>query len=465
MDLSYFPLFVSVMVTVMLLVPDIQLSEVVPQHILHNLNDYFVNSNHAEVMRSQLQSLFPHICPEEAMRQLLSSLYIPVIISMLLLSIVFSTREFVQSRSKSAAINTTINALIGIVTLSSRLDLHQLMLLCCVSIITSTYMNYASKKPGVKKSPKTKKDFRSLLTPPPLILNHRVADKDSDRDEVATQDLLSLGDFTTSSPVPSFKTAPVIPHNSFVPIGSPTFGASAERARVSPAASVRSGLLRSSDEFSFTHEFATNVMRPGGEGAGRDCDLASLSLDDDLSRSPAPTTASITSEPPFSLREYSPLEDRLFKPQRKIIHPARFQPPRPTTNSWVAGGYWQPAQNLNLSLPVSRSSSQSSGFISGTASTLHRALGDFHTPAMSLASTHTGMTLPPLRRGNIEDSISDSSCPRGLDSNEHKRQREIETRNKSVLDYSISVSLRNILITLGFVVSVGTNVYYLLSTK
>ena len=459
MDISYFPLLVSVMVTVMLIVPDIQLSYIVPQHILVSVNDFMVNSTHTEVLRSQLQTMFPHICPEEAMRQLLSSLYIPVITAMLLLSILFSTREVVLSRSKSAAVNTTINALIlGIVTLSSRLNLHQVILLCCVSIITSIFMDNASKKAGLKRSPKTKKDFRSLLTPPPPVLSPRTrADKDSDKDTVRTQDLLSLSDFSTSSPVPSFQTAPVIPPNSFVPIGSPVFGASANRPRASPAASVRSGLLMSSDEFSFTHEFATNV-EPGGE-ASRDCDLASLSLDDDLSRSPAPTTASITSEPPFSIREYSPLEDRLFKPQRKIIQPARFQPPKPTTNSWVAGGYWQPAQNLNLSLPLSRSSSQSSGFISGTASTLHR------TPAMSLASTHTVRTSPPLRRENIEDSISDSSCPRGFDLNEMRRQGDAETRNKSVLDYSINISLRNILITLGFVVSVGTNVYYLFGTK
>ena len=460
MDLSYFPLLVSVMVTVMLIVPDIQFSDIVPQHILVSVNDILVNSTHTVVLRSQLQTMFPHICPDEAMRQLLSSLYIPVITAMLLFSILFSSREIVQSRSKSAAINTIINALIlSIVTLSSRLNLQQVILLCSVSIITSIFMDNASKKAGSKRSPKIKKDFRSLLTPPPPVLSPRTraADKDSDKDTVKTQDLLSLSDFSTSSPVPSFQTAPVIPHNSFVPIGSPVFGASSNRPRVSPAASVRSGLLRSSDEFSFTHEFATNV-NPGGE-ASRDCDLASLSLDDDLSRSPAPTTASITSEPPFSLREYSPLEDRLFKPQRKIIQPARFQPPRPTTNSWVAGGYWQPAQNLNLSLPLSRSSSQSSGFISGTASTLHR------TPAMSLASTHTVRTSPPLRRENIEDSISDSSCPRGFDLNEMRRQGDDETRKKSVLDYSISISLRNILITLGFVVSVGTNVYYLFGTK
>ena len=309
-------------------------------------------------------------------------------------------------------------------------------------------------KPGLKKSPKTKKDFRSLLTPPPLVFNHRVEDKDSDKDEVRTQDLLSLSDFTTSSPVPSFQTA-VIPHNSFVPIGSPVLGAN--------AAVVRSGLLRSSDEFSFTHEFATNV-RPG---ASRECDLASLSLDDDLSPSPAPTAASITSEPPFSLREYSLIEDGMFKPKRKVIQPARFQPQRPTTNSWVAGGYWQqPVQSHNISFPLSRSSSQSSGFISGTAS---RTFGDFHTPAMSVASTHTVATTPPtLRRRNIEDSISDSSYPRDLGSSGKKMQGENETSKGSVLDYSFSVSLRNILLTLGslgFVVSAGINVYYYYSLK
>jgi len=460
---TYYPLVVSVIMTAMLIVPEIKIGEIVPQHILYNVKNFWTNSTHTEVLRSQLQSMFPHICPDEAIGELLSSLYIPVVTAMLLLSIMFSTKEIIQTKSKSAAINAIINAIIlGTVTLSSRLNLHQLMILCCVSVLTSVVMSRVSK-PGLKKSPKTKKDFRSLLTPPPLLLNHRVEDKDSDKDEVRTQDLLSLSDFTTSSPVPSFQTAPVIPHNSFVPIGSPVLGANTERPPISPAAIVRSGLLRSSDEFSFTHEFATNV-RPG---ASRECDLASLSLDDDLSPSPAPTAASITSEPPFSLREYSLIEDGMFKPKRKIIQPARFQPHRPTTNSWVAGGYWQqPAQSHNLSFPLSRSSSQSSGFISGTAS---RTFGDFHTPAMSVASTHTVTTSPPtLRRRNVEDSISDSSYPRDLGSSGKKMQGENETSKRSVLDYSVSVSLRNILLTLGslgFVVSVGTNVYYYYSLK
>ena len=458
---TYFPLLVSVIVTAMFIVPEINLGEIVPQHILLNVKNFWTNSTHTEMLRSQLESMFPHICPDEAMRQLISSLYIPMVIVMLLLSIMFSTKEIVQSRSKSAAINAIINALLlGTVTLSSRLYLHQVMVLCCVSVLSSVVMCCVSK-PCLKKSPKTKKDFRSLLTPPPLVFNHRVADKDSDKDEVRTQDLLSLSDFTTSSPVPSFQTSPVIPHNSFVPIGSPLLGANTERSPITPAVSVRSGLLRSSDVFSFTHEFATNV-NPGA-GASRDCDLASLSLDDDLSPSPAPTTAaSITSEPPFSLREYSPIEDGMFKPKRKIIQPARFQPQRPNTNSWVAGGYWQrPAQSHNLSFPLSRSSSQSSGFISGTAS---RTFGDFHTPAMSVASTHTVTTSPAtLRRRNIEDSISDSSYPRDLGSSRKKMQAENQISKRSVLDYSISVSLRNILLTLGslgFVVSVGANVYY-----
>ena len=157
----------------------------------------------------------------------------------------------------------------------------------------------------------------------------------------------------------------------------------------------------------------------------------------------------------------------MFKPKRKVIQPARFQPQRPTTNSWVAGGYWQqPVQSHNISFPLSRSSSQSSGFISGTAS---RTFGDFHTPAMSVASTHTVATTPPtLRRRNIEDSISDSSYPRDLGSSGKKMQGENETSKGSVLDYSFSVSLRNILLTLGslgFVVSVGINVYYYYSLK
>ena len=483
MDTSYYSLILSVLVMGILSAPKITLSEIIAEEWTLNFRNFWMNSSQSQVVRAQLQSMFPHICPDEAVGQLLSSLYIPVLALLLSLSILYSMMSFYRTRSRAAAINAVANTLaFGTIFLSSKFNFSHVVSLCCVSLITSLLMINVSRLGVEKTKSKAKKDFRSLLTPSPLILKESDSDI-FDKDEVGTQDLLSSSDFTTSSPVTCYQTAPVIPRNSFVPIRSPSFGAMRSapgvRPPVSPAPSLRSGLLRSSDEISFTHEFATNT-RPGGEA--RDCDLASLSLDDDLSPSPVPTTASVTSEPPFSLREYSPLDDQLFKPRRKIIQPARFQPQRPTTNSWVAGGYWQPTQSLNISLPLSRTSSQSSGFISGTASTLNRAFG---TSAPSLASTHTVMTSPPqktrrrnlenpisdsvsslgldldnrlLRRRNIEDSISDSSSL----NRENKKKENNKNASNSVLDYSFSVSVRNIIIsvgTVGFVVSMGINVY------
>jgi len=63
-----------------------------------------------------------------------------------------------------------------------------------------------------------------------------------------------------------------------------------------------------------------------------------------------------------------------------------------------------------------------------------------------------------LRRRNIEDSISDSSSL----NRENKKKENNKNASNSVLDYSFSVSVRNIIIsvgTVGFVVSMGINVY------
>ena len=63
-----------------------------------------------------------------------------------------------------------------------------------------------------------------------------------------------------------------------------------------------------------------------------------------------------------------------------------------------------------------------------------------------------------LRRRNIEDSISYSSSL----NRENKKKENNKNASNSVLDYSFSVSVRNIIIsvgTVGFVVSMGINVY------
>jgi len=105
--------------------------------------------------------------------------------------------------------------------------------------------------------------------------------------------------------------------------------------------------MRNSNEFSFIHEFAT-------QQDDDDCDLSSLSLGE----IPKPDN----SRTPFPLSEYSPCSptNSLFSPTRPLLHPSRL-----TNTSWVAGGYWTPPEHPQS---LSRSSSHSSGFVSGTPS-------------------------------------------------------------------------------------------------
>jgi len=108
--------------------------------------------------------------------------------------------------------------------------------------------------------------------------------------------------------------------------------------------------LRTCDEFSFIHEFATEQ--------DDDCDLSSLSLGE--------VPAKRTSKSPFSINQYSPCSptNSLFSPSQPLISPSKL-----TNTSWVAGGYWTPpSQGLGLGQPLSRTSSHSSGFVSGSPS-------------------------------------------------------------------------------------------------
>jgi len=118
--------------------------------------------------------------------------------------------------------------------------------------------------------------------------------------------------------------------------------------------------MRTGNEFSFTHEFATQHDED-------DCDLSSLSLGD------IPTRKNTIS--PFSLSNYSPCSptNSLFSPTRPFLQPSRL-----TNTSWVAGGYWTPPGQSTLQSP-SRSSSHSSGFVSGTPS-----LANYPSPPGSL---------------------------------------------------------------------------------
>lgn len=122
-----------------------------------------------------------------------------------------------------------------------------------------------------------------------------------------------------------------------------------------------SALMKTGNEFSFTHEFATQCEDD-------DCDLSSLSLGEI-------STASKPRNPPFRLSQYSPVTsaNSLFSPSRPVLHPARL-----TNTSWVAGGYWTPPSHVPLHSP-SRTSSLSSGFVSGTPSLINGA-----SPAGSL---------------------------------------------------------------------------------
>ena len=119
--------------------------------------------------------------------------------------------------------------------------------------------------------------------------------------------------------------------------------------KTAPVARFNSSLLRSGDCDSFNHEFSTDN--------GRDCDLSSLTLGEEEPTRPASAGLS-----PFSPRLYSPAENPggiKFAPGRPVLRPSRL-------TSWVAGGYWTPPLTPFTGEPISRSSSQSSGFVSAS---------------------------------------------------------------------------------------------------
>ena len=113
---------------------------------------------------------------------------------------------------------------------------------------------------------------------------------------------------------------------------------------------MSSPLLRISDSNSLNHEFVTEHEK--------DCDIASLSLGEE-----EPIRPSTVKETPFSPRVYSPENQSGIKFTGKPVL-------RPSRLSWVAGGYWTPPNSLPVGEPVSRSSSQSSGFVSASGTCL-----------------------------------------------------------------------------------------------
>jgi len=111
---------------------------------------------------------------------------------------------------------------------------------------------------------------------------------------------------------------------------------------------VNSPLIWSGEGNTLNHEFFV-------ETSSKACDLASLTLGEegrDGGRTKSPS--------PFTHRVYSPQENPdgiRFSGLRPILRPAQL-------TSWVAGGYWSPPETKVFGETLSRSSSQSSGFVS-----------------------------------------------------------------------------------------------------
>merc|ERR1719239_1951749 len=112
--------------------------------------------------------------------------------------------------------------------------------------------------------------------------------------------------------------------------------------------------LKTRDEVTINHEFAL---------VDNKCDISVLSLG---SPPPSPTLS-------------------LFSPKRPLIRPSRL------TSSWVAGGYWTPPSQQQQPVTISRSSSQSSGFVSATPSVNNFSA----TPSLN------NFFPPPSQRGSV----------------------------------------------------------------
>ena len=111
---------------------------------------------------------------------------------------------------------------------------------------------------------------------------------------------------------------------------------------------MSSPLLRSGDTNSLNHEFVTENVK--------DYDISSLTLGEE--EAVRPTSVSSCH---FSPRLYTPENTSgiRFAPSRPVLRPSRL-------TSWVAGGYWTPPTTQVFGEPISRSSSQSSGFVSAS---------------------------------------------------------------------------------------------------
>ena len=131
--------------------------------------------------------------------------------------------------------------------------------------------------------------------------------------------------------------------------GRRLFGSAAAFSPPPPTLLRMSSPILGTGTASLSHEFSID--------ASGDCDLASLTLGEE--------------EPgrPKSSRPESHFSPRLYSPEN--TSGIRFNPARPVLRasklaSWVAGGYWTPPVPQTQGEPISRSSSQSSGFVSAS---------------------------------------------------------------------------------------------------
>jgi len=364
--------------------------------------------------------------PSINVSQMITDLWLPSVVSLAVAMLLVSTKQRLYS------LLVTNCLLLAMLILEPPYKNGLQLLFSGIGVLISAIN---SNKLHHSKSRKTKKVDTingSKLTQPP-ILKHQ-----DSREETKTHDLLSSSGSDLDSPV-SLISGINKPHQPQSQLFSPQ---------------NKPGLLRSSNELSFNHEFATVVSDDD-----RDCDLSSLSLGDYRTSSPAPSVTS-----PFSLRSYSPSpsSNSLFSPKprsRPLIQPARL-----TSTSWVAGGYWQPPVT-SPGPTMSRSSSQSSGFISGAPSVASYNLNYNNirtpTPTHSVVSDayNPGHPFPPsvtsvrLRRKTVEESISDVSYP---GEQKHKiKNVKCEREKPEGWTMTVTITPTGMLLTFSIIVNVG----------
>jgi len=260
---------------------------------------------------------------------------------------------------------------------ASMLGLAGLSVLC--SLVVATSPGLSSSRAVNRTMTRTRDSF---------LARPAVADSREDEDETMTQNLLEDSDI----PEVGEKSS-----SSHTKDKARLFGPSEYELRRpfshewSKPASVRSFLsepkfsshVRPASLFSQPLAPAVFTSSPATRSPQKDVDISSLSLGD----SPCDR---LSDSSPFAPRLYSPASSPSgihFSPpppaRRNLLRPARL------TRSWVAGGYWAggPPPTPQETPGVSRSSSQSSGFVS-----------------------HSGQPVPDLNQASLPNSPVMSAC-------------------------------------------------------